>query len=376
MKKSQTEPYLSSYLHSKGTKLGLPIGGNFELTSRCNFRCPMCYVHSASDERVERRELTAGQWLDLAKQARDMGMVFALLTGGEPFVRKDFFEIYNGFTDLGLLISINSNGSLISGEIRDKLLENPPFRMNISLYGGSSETYRTMCGQPAFDQVIDNIHALKASGVDIRLNLSLTAYNRHDMKRIYEIARELNLHVKAASYMYPPVRVNGEQFGVANRMAPEEAATCSVQWDLLRMSNEEFCIRAENIVKRCAVENATCAVEMGDGIGCRAGSSSFWLTWDGRMLPCGMMPNPVAYPLDQGFDAAWQQIREDVKRLRKPQKCLSCANRQVCSACAAVSVTETGSFDQVPTYACRQTEAFVELTRQALLTRKVKNNGD
>ena len=44
-RKKQTEPYLSTYLHSKGRKLGLPIAGNFELTARCNFNCPMCYVH-------------------------------------------------------------------------------------------------------------------------------------------------------------------------------------------------------------------------------------------------------------------------------------------------------------------------------------------
>jgi uncharacterized radical SAM superfamily Fe-S cluster-containing enzyme len=74
VRKKQTEPFLSAYLHSKGCKLGLPIGGNFELTSRCNFRCPMCYVHQAADAEIAGRELTAQQWISLATQARDMGM--------------------------------------------------------------------------------------------------------------------------------------------------------------------------------------------------------------------------------------------------------------------------------------------------------------
>ncbi|MBO5128883.1 MAG: radical SAM protein, partial [Oscillospiraceae bacterium] len=82
MRKKSSEPYIATYLHSKGRKLGLPIAGNFELTARCNFNCPMCYVHM-TQEQVDAagRELTARQWLDIAKAARDKGMVFALLTG-------------------------------------------------------------------------------------------------------------------------------------------------------------------------------------------------------------------------------------------------------------------------------------------------------
>ena len=103
MNKKNTEPHISTYLHSIGRRLGLPIAGNFELTARCNFNCPMCYVHMTPEQLREtgRNELTAQQWLNIAKQARDMGMVFALLTGGEPFVRKDFYEIYEGMKALG-----------------------------------------------------------------------------------------------------------------------------------------------------------------------------------------------------------------------------------------------------------------------------------
>ena len=96
LERKQTEPVLSRYLHQQGARKGLPIGGNFELTARCNFDCPMCYVHlKQEDIEAQGRELTAKQWIDLARQARDAGMVFVLLTGGEPFLRKDFFEIYH-----------------------------------------------------------------------------------------------------------------------------------------------------------------------------------------------------------------------------------------------------------------------------------------
>lgn len=361
-----TEPYVSSYLHSMGGKRGLPVGGSFELTPRCNFNCPMCYVHLSQDEQEQAgKELTAEQWIELARQARNRGMIFALLTGGEPFLRRDFFEIYNAMKAMGLMISINSNGSMLSGEIRRQLLENPPQRINISLYGGCRETYRTMCGRDAFEQVVENIRALKAAGVDVQLNLSITPYNRQDLEKIYAISQKLKVHVKASSYMYPPVRVNGETYGCGNRLTAEEAGRCSVEWDLLRFTPEEFAQRAQNMKSFIAVEEGKCGADPDEGVRCRAGSSNFWLTWDGRMLPCGMMPGPAAYPLEVGFDAAWAQTRANTSRIRTPKKCVSCASREICPACAAVCITETGAFDQVPEYVCRQTEAMVRATWQA-----------
>jgi radical SAM protein with 4Fe4S-binding SPASM domain len=311
------------------------------------------------------KELTTAQWIDLAKQSQEQGMVFALLTGGEPFIRKDFFEIYNAMKDMGIIISINTNGSLLDGEIRQQLLENPPNRMNISLYGGCRETYRNMCGQDAFDRVLGNIRALKDAGVDIRLNVSITPYNRQDIQKIFDISRELNVHVKQTSYMYPPIRVNGGQVGCGNRLTAQEAARCAVEWDLLRFAPEQFAQRAVNMKARIAAEEKECAADPDIGVSCRAGYSSFWMTWDGRMLPCGMMPSPEAYPLEVGFKAAWEQIRKQTREIRMPTKCAACDKKSLCAVCAAVCVTETGAFDRVPEYVCRQTEEMIRATWEA-----------
>ena len=371
-KKIQSEPYISTYLHTKGRKLGLPIAGNFELTARCNFNCPMCYVH-LSNEQVAARggELTARQWLDIAQAAKEKGMIFALLTGGEPLVRKDFFEIYDGMRQMGLMISINSNGSMIKGKILERFLEAPPLRFNISLYGGCNETYQTMCGLPVYEDVKENIRALRQAGVDVSLNLSITPYNRQDLAQIYADAMELDVNVKSSSYMYPPIRINGSQYGCSNRLSAEEAAAASVQWDLLRFTDEEFAARAQNMAK-LIVEQEGCPVEVGEGVRCRAGSSSFWMTWDGVMTPCGMMNTPVAYPLEMGFDAAWEYVRAETAKIHTPAKCVSCDHKDICGSCAAVCLTETGRFDAVPEYMCRRAEEIVKQTQLAWEMRKNK----
>ena len=340
------------------------------MTARCNFNCPMCYVHKDNEEvKASGRELSAEQWIKLAEEAKSRGMVFVLLTGGEPFVRKDFFEIYEAMKKMGLYISINSNGSF-SKEVLDKLLENPPYRMNITIYGGSEETYKKMCGNPAFDKVVSNIRALKAGGIDVRANLSITPYNCEDLEKIYSLIQELNIHVKASSYMYPSVRVNGGKYGCGNRFTADESARYGVEWDVLRFSDEEFAMRAENMKKLLPVEENECSVEMESGIKCRAGSSSFWLTWDGIMKPCGMMPKPDVNVLEVGFDVAWDEIRRATKAIVTPGKCEGCPSKSVCGVCAAVTVTETGEFDKVPEYMCERSRKLIEYTLEMCEAKK------
>ena len=140
------EPLWSTYIHQKGSMLGLPVSGSFELTPRCNFSCKMCYVHQTPEQIAAsgRRELTADQWLDIARQAKDAGMVFLLLTGGEPLVFPEFPRLLHELKQLGLLVSINSNGSLIRGEVLEMLKKDPPLRFNITLYGGSDATYERL----------------------------------------------------------------------------------------------------------------------------------------------------------------------------------------------------------------------------------------
>ena len=178
----------------------------------------MCYVHNSSeDAEAMKKELTAEQWISIAQSASDRGMIFALITGGEPFLRNDFFEIYSAMKKMGLLVSINSNGSMINGSILDRLLSDPPTRLNVSLYGGCNETYKKMCGIAMYDQVFENIRALKNAGVDVRLNVSITQHNEQDIEKIFRTAEQLGVVAKAVSYMYPPVRINGGKFGLRGK---------------------------------------------------------------------------------------------------------------------------------------------------------------
>ena len=216
-----TEPRLSAYLHARACAKGIPLAGNFELTARCNFNCRMCYVHLTPEEQRRRgAELTADEWLAIAEQARSQGMLFLLLTGGEPLIRADFRYLLTELKKMGLMVSINSNASLIDDDWLDFFRHEPPSRMNITLYGGCNETYERLCGRPMYDRVVHNIRALKALGIGVKLNASMTPYNVDDMDAIYAIATELGTPVQMASYMFPPVRRDEHATGSQRALGP------------------------------------------------------------------------------------------------------------------------------------------------------------
>ena len=144
--------------------------------------------------------------------------------------------------------------------------------------------------------------------------------------------------------------------------AAEEAAVASDE--VTGFTDEDFAVRADNIIHLAGREQEGCPLEEGEGISCRAGSTTFWVTWDGKMTPCGMMTAPVVYPARDGFGAAWDALRAETAALRMPVECTACDHKDVCSACAAVCFTETGRFDGVPTYICEKTREMVRITRE------------
>ncbi len=342
------EPLLVKYLHNKGVREGIPVSGTFELTQRCNFSCKMCYVH---DCKQKTDPLRADDWLNLARQAKDAGTVFLLLTGGEPLLRDDFEQIYTSLIKMGFLVSINTNGSLLLNysDLFDKL---PPTRINVSLYGADNSSYRQLCGNDAFDKVVNAIKHMKNLGISLRFNTIFTPENIADYKKIADISRELNIPLKPTTYSYPPIRLREKNENV--RFSPESAAEYSFFIDEYRLEKDFYRRKMDKLLSlpKGPEENK---------MRCRAGRASFWITADGIMRPCGMMPEPDGRPLIDGFQKAWQDIKAATDAIRLPEECLTCKYAGVCNVCAAMCKAETGDFGKTPDYICRMTKQLYSI---------------
>lgn len=360
----------SDYLFAKADKQGIPLSGTFELTARCNLDCRMCYIHKReNDPAAQKDELSAQRWLALAEDCSKAGLLHLLLTGGEPLLRPDFKEIYTGCRRLGLMVSVNTNATLIDDRMAAFFAAEPPTRVNITLYGASAKTYETLCGDgSAYDRAVNAILALQSAGVLVKLNFSVTPYNYEDAEKIYAFAREHGLPIQTATYMFPPVRACEKGCFAADRLTPEEAAREQILYDRSRFSSDVLRERWEKQLSGMEVADPDkeCQELPTERIRCRAGSSTFWLTYDGCLRPCGMMTQPSANVAELGFSAAWQEIRAAREQILTPHQCSACTVRHACDQCAAVCLAETGEFTGVPHYLCEKTYAYLNLIRREM----------
>lgn len=360
------ESRLSKYLHARAARLGVPINGGFELTPRCNFNCPMCYVHLSAEEQKRRgRELTGDEWIEIAEKAKRAGTVFLLVTGGEPTLHPDFLKIYEHLSNMGLYFSLNSNGMLLEGEVLALLRRKPPARLNITLYATDNETYERQCGVPAYDRVVRNIRAVREAGISVRINLTMTPANQQEIDTMVAQAKELGAVLAGTNYLWPPVRVDVGLVGKNFRPEPEEAGRRLVEYDKLRMTRETYLNRAKRLLAGLPDEREPeddCAIGM--PMQCRAGKCAYWIDWQGNMTACAQMPSPSVNLLTTEFDAAWQQLRSEAAEIRLPPECAACGLQKICNPCAAKCYAETGSYHRRPDYVCRYTKSFLQAMKE------------
>lgn len=358
--------YINRLFYKSG-KQGIPLSGTFELTSRCNLRCRMCYIHrQENDAAVQQRELSADQWLSLAQDAKQRGMLLLLLTGGEPFLRPDFEQIYRGCHSMGLVLSINSNGTMIDDKAVDLLTRVPPQRVNITLYGASEDTYTRLClNTAAYHSAYRAVEALTAAGIPVKLNYSVTPYNISDLPAVSSYASEHGLPLQAATYMFPPVRAAElSDCNPETQLSPEQSAQARWEHELHTLPHDVLYRRAEAIVhnRDIAPIPTECQDMPTEQIRCRAGLASFWVTFDGQLRPCGMMQTPSVSLAEHSFSDAWDGIRAARQNILIPAACTACRYQTICEACPAVCYAESRSFTQKPSYLCRKMDAYVALT--------------
>lgn len=344
--KQQSWASFRKYLAEKCQAKGVPSTVTFELTARCNLKCRMCYVREDSPK-VTAQEKSAQQWVALAKQAQQLGVLEVFFTGGEVFLRADFREIYEGVYSLGMIPEILSNATLIGRKETAWLKEHPPNRVNVTLYGGSSGTYGALCNNPdGFDKATQGIDRLLDSGINVELRTTVVPENVKDYNAILKFADERDLKLLVITYISPPRNAPAELNNVS-RLPPEEIVRYLDQYSKdrgVRWGDQETLHSKEQHDKN--------RINHHYPFECLAGRDAPWISWDGRMMPCGLMGDPATLPFFDGFQSAWKQLMRKVKTVPVCIDCLKCKLREYCNSCPARLKRETGSSGQKSPYLC------------------------
>lgn len=368
----KNEAVITKYMFDKAVRAKVPLSGTFELSPVCNFTCHMCYVRKSWEEvrQSPKPMMTCRQWLNLAKELKEEGMLYLLLTGGEPFLWPDFWKLYTELSRMGFLISINSNGSLIDEKVIERLKKNPPARINITLYGASDETYEALCqAKGMFSKVDRAITKLKEAKIAVKLNCSLTPANAGDLEKIVAYAKERGLLLEVATYMFPPLRRDAQMIGKNERFTPEEAAYYNLKRYRLQYGDEMYHQYLEKIAAEIIAPpglDESCIDPLDGKVRCRAGKASFWVTWDGYLTPCGMMNEPKLDVTARSFKESWERLIAVSEQVTLSGVCRTCSNNKICHSCAAVARTETGTFSGIPRYLCEQMAAVKKLAEKEL----------
>lgn len=312
----------------------IPLGATFELTPLCNFACQMCYVRLTKGQMEKQGRLrTAGEWLALGREAQKAGSLYLLLTGGEIFAREDFREIYMGLSGMGFLITLYTNGYLLTEETIGWLKECPPIRLRITLYGASDATYEKVCGvKDGFTVVSRNIDRLREAGIRLEIAMTVICDNAQDLEAVTAYAQARETLFTYTFEIVKPVR---------------DAVSRAVE---VRFAQGGLADAVKRPIQRVdalypGVTNNALDV-------CGSRDRCYWVMWDGRMSICSFINTIHENPFEKGLEGAWADLCDRLARIRKPKQCIDCRYMKFCIACPGVLEAETGDPEKLDPAQC------------------------
>jgi radical SAM protein with 4Fe4S-binding SPASM domain len=322
----------------------VPFKGSIHLTRRCMLDCAHCYL--PSDQRRQSAsasgELETGEILRIIKEVADSGCLLFLITGGEPLLRDDFGEIYTAAKNAGLLVTVFTNGTLVTDKTVSLFRELPPIGVEISLYGAKAETHDSVTRRPgSFDKALRGARLLKEGGVRIKLKAMLLRENLAEFNQLEQMVQDMGIPFRMDATIIPGL--DRDRLPTDHRVGIVDAVEAEFRSSHRMESWEKY-----------AASPVHLSVPSG-GADCGAGLNSFHIESDGTLYPCMMMKGTGFSLKNRRFLEGWKEIIFSVRNASTtagPVKCYSCEDRGYCSYCPGLFALESeGEKGYIP-YLC------------------------
>lgn len=335
-----------------------PTNGTFELTIRCNLHCKMCLFRHADCENAEitTKELNTEQWIDMAKQVAEAGTLTLLITGGEPMLRPDFCEIWEGIYKQGFLITLYTNATLVSNKIMETLRRYPPHKIGITIYGANEATYEKVCGnKDMFNRMLKGVNLLLELPSTIEFRTTIIRENQNDIIGIERLVKEKfgkKYHVMMTSEIHQSVRgacanvnecrLDPKQMRKIQEIYMRERAreVLDNRYDADKLKFDYSLVKKEPDCKTLKLSL----------FGCLAGMDRYTITWDGKLLACQLLGVFQTNAIKDGFHSAWEEFPKKVKLPPNNPKCQKCEVQQYCQTCYASRYAESGELNGCSEY--------------------------
>lgn len=315
-----------------------PLEGTLELTRRCSFDCVHCYIVSPDSN----GEMTTAEVFRVLDEISDAGCLFLLLTGGEILTRPDILPIYLRAHEMGFRLELHTNGELVGPELVRALADNPPWGIEVTLYGATEVTWaRVTRRRGAMQRVLRAVDLMLAAGLPLSLKTMVMDITQAELEAIRALATSRGVDFRYDPSVWP--RVDGDLSPCTHRVSPEEV----VRLEAADPDRVERRRRHAQSLKGYKLEGLL--------YDCGAGRNSFHIDSHARLSPCTAIREKT-YDLRRGsFRVGWERwIPEVVQEYMAPdQACYGCDIFAYCDHCPGWAAMELGSeFLRVP-FACK-----------------------
>ena len=352
-----TETYaaFSSSYHGKASRDRIPANVTVEISHRCPLNCQHCYNNlPMGDEAARRGELSTEEHFRILDQMADAGSLWLLFTGGEIFARRDFLDIYTHAKRKGFIVTLFTNGTLISPRIADHFVAYRPFAIEITLYGRTKETYEALTRVPgSYEACLRGIRLLKERNLPLTVKTVAVTLNRHEIWEMRQFVEEdLGLPFRFDAMMSP--RIDCSQSPLATRLAPDEIVELDLR-DPRRVGDWQRFSTVFLAPPRPGTDE--------DVYHCGGGVNSFSVDPTGRMAICGFSRRDE-YSLREGTLAeGWGTFLREVRgrRTTRVTKCTACHLKSACGMCPAAAELENGDPEEPVDFLCHVAHLRAEL---------------
>jgi len=311
---------------SRALSLGIPFSLHLDVTYRCNERCVHCYL-----DHDDHGEMTTDEIKRVLHQAASAGTLILTLSGGEPFLRKDFFEILAYARALMFSVKIKTNGLLIGAEQARSLRELHVSEIQVSIYSHRPEVHDGITKvRGSLKRSLTAIRFLRDQGLTTVIACPLMRANISDYPEVQALAAELGVAFTMDPTITP--KIDGDHSIVQHRLLQSQIA--EVFQDATLVGDvHEFCKPAGPTTD-----------DLLDSVPCSAGHTSVYVSPYGEVYPCVQFPVNCGNVRELALGEIWyrsermNQVRSI--RVKDLHTCSGCDHLSGCTRCPGLAYME------------------------------------
>lgn len=325
-----------------------PHAVSWNITKKCNLRCAHCYIdstvpkHSLTDS-VE--ELTTDECLGIIDQIAAVNpRIILILTGGEPLLRRDLFDLIKYSKDKGMTVFLGTNGCLFDADVVSRLRDSGIAGVGISLDSLSSRVHDTFrCTKGAWDGAVRAAMLCREQGVAFQIQTTATNSNIDEIPDIIRYAKKIG----ASAFQLFFLVCTGRGQGLTDITPAQYEEALTKLYEIQKDFNGAMLVGAKCAphYKRIVfnLDRESPLLKAYDG-GCPAATNYCRINAEGEMTACPYMDKVAGNLRNESFAEIWHKSAAftDLRGQKLKGKCGICEFRSICSGCRARALATNG----------------------------------